>query len=105
MQFLAKDNDIKVIECNLRASRSLPFVSKVLKVNFIDVATKVMLNVDNIDNKIVKWKVLYIKECYHQINILNWVVRNKSKFPKLEDYKLYNLYKFGDKFRKKSNSQ
>lgn len=43
MQFLAKDNDIKVIECNLRASRSLPFVSKVLKVNFIDLATKIML--------------------------------------------------------------
>lgn len=43
MQFLAKDNDIKVIECNLRASRSLPFVSKVLKVNFIDVATRIML--------------------------------------------------------------
>ncbi len=43
MQFLAKDNDIKVIECNLRASRSFPFVSKVLKVNFIDIATRVML--------------------------------------------------------------
>ncbi len=43
MQFLAKDNDIKVIECNLRASRSMPFVSKVLKVNLIDIATKVML--------------------------------------------------------------
>ncbi|NBC82514.1 MAG: carbamoyl-phosphate synthase (glutamine-hydrolyzing) large subunit [Bacteroidetes bacterium] len=45
MQFLAKDNDIKVIECNLRASRSLPFVSKVLKVNLVEIATKVMLNV------------------------------------------------------------
>ena len=43
MQFLAKDNDIKVIECNLRASRSFPFVSKVLKVNFIDLATQIML--------------------------------------------------------------
>ncbi|MBQ4278424.1 MAG: carbamoyl-phosphate synthase (glutamine-hydrolyzing) large subunit [Rikenellaceae bacterium] len=43
MQFLAKNNDIKVIECNLRASRSFPFVSKVLKVNFIEIATKVML--------------------------------------------------------------
>ena len=43
MQFLAKDNDIKVIECNLRASRSMPFVSKVLKANLIDTATKVML--------------------------------------------------------------
>ncbi len=43
IQFLAKDNDIKVIECNLRASRSLPFVSKVLKTNLIEIATKVML--------------------------------------------------------------
>jgi carbamoyl-phosphate synthase large subunit len=43
MQFLAKDNDIKVIECNLRASRSFPFVSKVLKANFIELATRVML--------------------------------------------------------------
>lgn len=43
IQFLAKDNDIKVIECNLRASRSFPFVSKVLKINFIELATKIML--------------------------------------------------------------
>ena len=43
IQFLAKDNDIKVIECNLRASRSFPFVSKVLKINFIELAAKVML--------------------------------------------------------------
>ena len=43
IQFLAKNNDIKVIECNLRASRSFPFVSKVLKLNFIDIATRVML--------------------------------------------------------------
>ncbi|MFC2138593.1 carbamoyl-phosphate synthase (glutamine-hydrolyzing) large subunit, partial [Bacteroidota bacterium] len=46
IQFLAKDNDIKVIECNLRASRSFPFVSKVLKVNFIELATKVMLGLN-----------------------------------------------------------
>jgi len=46
MQFLARDNDIKVIECNLRASRSFPFVSKVMKLNFIDIATKVMLGID-----------------------------------------------------------
>jgi carbamoyl-phosphate synthase large subunit len=43
MQFLAKDNDIKVIECNLRASRSFPFVSKVLKSNLIELATDIML--------------------------------------------------------------
>lgn len=42
IQFLAKENDIKVIECNLRASRSFPFVSKVLKINFIELATRVM---------------------------------------------------------------
>ena len=42
IQFMAKDNDILVIECNLRASRSFPFVSKVLKINFIELATKVM---------------------------------------------------------------
>lgn len=45
IQYLAKNNDIKVIECNLRASRSFPFVSKVLKINFIDIATKVMLGI------------------------------------------------------------
>ncbi|MBN2668529.1 MAG: carbamoyl-phosphate synthase (glutamine-hydrolyzing) large subunit [Bacteroidales bacterium] len=43
IQFLAKDNAVKVIECNLRASRSFPFVSKILKENFIEVATKIML--------------------------------------------------------------
>jgi carbamoyl-phosphate synthase large subunit len=43
IQFLARENEIKVIECNLRASRSFPFVSKVLKVNLIELATKVML--------------------------------------------------------------
>ena len=43
IQYLAKDNEIKVIECNLRASRSFPFVSKVLKLNFIELATKIML--------------------------------------------------------------
>ena len=45
IQYLAKNNDIKVIECNLRASRSFPFVSKTLKINFIDLATKVMLGI------------------------------------------------------------
>ncbi|MFA5971820.1 MAG: carbamoyl-phosphate synthase (glutamine-hydrolyzing) large subunit [Lentimicrobiaceae bacterium] len=45
MQFLARDNDIKVIECNLRASRSFPFVSKVLKINLIELATKIMLGI------------------------------------------------------------
>lgn len=46
IQFLAKENDIKVIECNLRASRSFPFVSKVLKINFIELATLVMIGED-----------------------------------------------------------
>ena len=52
IQFLAKDNFVKVIECNLRASRSFPFVSKVLKKNFIETATKAMLGekVEKVDS-------------------------------------------------------
>ncbi|MBA4309822.1 MAG: carbamoyl phosphate synthase large subunit [Chlorobiaceae bacterium] len=46
IQFIAKDNDVKVIECNLRASRSFPFVSKVLKINFINIATKLMMGIE-----------------------------------------------------------
>ncbi len=51
MQFIAKDNDVQVIECNLRSSRSFPFVSKVFKINFIDLATKMIMgeNVSLID--------------------------------------------------------
>jgi len=51
IQFLAKDNAIKVIECNLRASRSFPFVSKILKINFIDLATRAMLFPDRLLEK------------------------------------------------------
>jgi carbamoyl-phosphate synthase large subunit len=52
IQFIAKQNEVKVIECNLRASRSFPFVSKILKKNFIDVAARVIMNlpVDPIEN-------------------------------------------------------
>jgi carbamoyl-phosphate synthase large subunit len=46
IQFIAKDNDVKVIECNLRASRSFPFVSKIFKLNFIDLATKIIMGID-----------------------------------------------------------
>lgn len=46
IQFIAKDNEVKVIECNLRASRSFPFVSKILKINFIDIATKLIVGAD-----------------------------------------------------------
>jgi carbamoyl-phosphate synthase large subunit len=46
IQFIAKDNKVKVIECNLRASRSFPFVSKVFKMNFIDLATQVIMGLD-----------------------------------------------------------
>lgn len=46
IQFLARDNDIKVIECNLRASRSFPFVSKILRTNFIELATRLMLGLE-----------------------------------------------------------
>ncbi|MFA6403388.1 MAG: carbamoyl-phosphate synthase (glutamine-hydrolyzing) large subunit [Salinivirgaceae bacterium] len=63
MQFLAKDNDIKVIECNLRASRSFPFVSKVLKVNLIEMATKVMLgiHVEKLDKSIFELDCIGVK--------------------------------------------
>ena len=63
IQFLAKDNDIKVIECNLRASRSMPFVSKVLKVNLIDLASKIMLGipVEHIDKSIFDLDYIGIK--------------------------------------------
>lgn len=44
IQFIARDNEVMVIECNLRASRSFPFVSKVLKLNFIDCATRIIMN-------------------------------------------------------------
>src|SRR5690606_20833856 len=43
IQFIAKNNEVKVIECNLRASRSFPFVSKIMRVNFIDLATRVIV--------------------------------------------------------------
>jgi len=46
IQFIAKDNDVKVIECNLRASRSFPFVSKIFKMNFIDLATQLIMGID-----------------------------------------------------------
>ena len=46
IQFIAKENDIKVIECNLRASRSFPFVSKIFKLNFIDLATRFIMRKD-----------------------------------------------------------
>jgi carbamoyl-phosphate synthase large subunit len=51
IQFIAKDNDVKVIECNLRASRSFPFASKVFKINFVDLATRIIMRkkVNNID--------------------------------------------------------
>merc|ERR1712151_1230316 len=45
VQFICKDNEVKVIECNLRASRSMPFISKTYNVNFIDIATRVMLGI------------------------------------------------------------
>jgi len=51
MQLLAKDNDIKVIECNLRASRSFPFVSKVMDFNFVETATQAMLDVNIPNNR------------------------------------------------------
>ncbi|MDE6653076.1 MAG: carbamoyl-phosphate synthase (glutamine-hydrolyzing) large subunit, partial [Muribaculaceae bacterium] len=63
IQYLAKNNDVKVIECNLRASRSFPFVSKVLKHNFIETATRVMLgeNVPKIDSSTFDIEYIGIK--------------------------------------------
>merc|ERR1712061_974519 len=46
IQFICKDNEVKVIECNLRASRSLPFISKTYNVNFIEIATRIMLGIN-----------------------------------------------------------
>lgn len=61
IQFLAKDNEVKVIECNLRASRSFPFVSKVTGVNLVDLATRMMLGF-GYDNQNIKplWELDYV---------------------------------------------
>ncbi len=63
MQFVAKDNDVKVIECNLRASRSFPFVSKIFKVNFIDLATRVIMerHVPRIDKSVFELDYVGVK--------------------------------------------
>jgi carbamoyl-phosphate synthase large subunit len=60
IQFLAKSNEIKVIECNLRASRSFPFVSKVLKINFIEMATMVMLGKDVVKPEKSEFELDYV---------------------------------------------
>lgn len=63
IQFIAKDNHIKVIECNLRASRSFPFCSKTFKLNFIELATKAILNykVDKVDKSIFDLNYVGVK--------------------------------------------
>jgi carbamoyl-phosphate synthase large subunit len=60
MQFIAKDNDVKVIECNLRASRSFPFVSKVTKNNFIDIATRAIMGVKIANTEISSFELEYV---------------------------------------------
>lgn len=72
IQYLAKDNDIKVIECNLRASRSFPFVSKVLKINFIELATKVMLGlpVEKLEKNLFELDYVGIKASQFSFNRL-----------------------------------
>ena len=72
IQFLARENDIKVIECNLRASRSFPFVSKVLKINFIELATKVMLGlpVEKPDKNLFELDYVGIKASQFSFNRL-----------------------------------
>ncbi len=63
IQFIAMHNDVKVIECNLRASRSFPFVSKIMKQNFIDIATKVILNqsVKKHENSLLDYNYVGVK--------------------------------------------
>jgi carbamoyl-phosphate synthase large subunit len=63
IQFLAKDNKVKVIECNLRASRSFPFVSKTLKRNFIEIASKVIIGkkVEPLDDKMLGYDYVGVK--------------------------------------------
>jgi len=63
IQFIARDNDVKVIECNLRASRSFPFVSKVYRVNFIDLATRVIMgaSVQKIDRSFMELEYVGVK--------------------------------------------
>lgn len=60
IQFLAKDQEIKVIECNLRASRSFPFISKVSKVNLIRKATKAICSVRQKENELSQWNINYV---------------------------------------------
>ena len=63
MQFVAKDNEVKVIECNVRTSRSFPFVSKIFKVNFIDIATRVIMghHVPKIDRSVFDLEYVGVK--------------------------------------------
>ena len=72
IQFLARENDIKVIECNLRASRSFPFVSKVLKINLIELATRVMLGlpVENPSNGLFDLDYVGVKASQFSFNRL-----------------------------------
>jgi len=63
IQFIAKDNEVKVIECNLRASRSFPFVSKIFKVNFIDLATRIIMGhqVPKVDRSVFDLEYVGVK--------------------------------------------
>jgi carbamoyl-phosphate synthase large subunit len=63
IQFIARDNEVKVIECNLRASRSFPFVSKIFKVNFIDAATRVIMGhyVPRVDRSVFDLEYVGVK--------------------------------------------
>jgi carbamoyl-phosphate synthase large subunit len=73
IQFIAKDNEVKVIECNLRASRSFPFVSKVSKTNFIDVATRVIMGhkVNNIERSVLDLEYVGVKAPQFSFTRLN----------------------------------
>ena len=95
---LLAGKDARKIQEDL-SNKSIKFY-KSLKDKGVDVDI-LMSNIDNIEPNLIRWKIMYVKECCDQINILNWVIKNRTKFAKLSDYQLYSLYKFGDKFRKK----
>jgi len=61
-----------------------------------------IVNIDEIEPNIIRYRIMYIKYCCNEINVLNWIIKNKNVFPKLSNYQLYSLYKFGEKFKKKT---
>lgn len=96
---LLSGKDVRKIQEDL-SNKSIRFY-KLLKDKGFDVDI-LMSDIDNIEPNLIRLKIMYVKECCDQINILNWVIKNRDKFNKLSDYQLYSLYRFGEKFRKKT---